>query len=354
MTTPDWALALHGGAGRLPRGALSAAQDAAYAGALARAADLGRVMLEGGAAALDTVEAVVRALEDDPLFNAGTGAAYSLQGRQELDAALMEGRSRKAGAVAGLRGFRNPVRVARMVLERDDLVLLTGSGAAGFAARHKAERRPRDGGHTAARWRALAEVHGRLGLRPQTPPFDLASVEAGELVHDEGGPGTVGAVARDLEGNLAAATSTGGLTGKQWGRVGDTPVIGAGTWAENGAAAVSCTGAGEYFIRLGMARSLAARVRLLNESVEAAAQALVLGELEDLQGHGGLIAVGATGPAVWCFNTPGMHRARVSAGRPAEIGIYGPPSGARRVTVDRDRTRSPRVLADPRMAALGV
>lgn len=340
MTKPDWALGLHGGAGHIPRGVLTPEQEAAYVSALSRAARLGQAILERGGRAIDAVEAVVRELEDDVLFNAGAGAAYNLEGRQELDAAIMDGRDRAAGAVAGLEGFSNPVSVARDVLDRDGPVMLAGAGAAAFAARNKAERRRRGSGHTAARWRALAEIHDGLGVRPLKPPFDLEFTGSGELVYDEGGPGTVGAVARDVYGDLAAATSTGGLTGKQWGRVGDTPVIGAGTWAENGAAAVSCTGAGEYFIRLGVARTLAARVSLLRQSLESAAEALIFGELEDLNGQGGLIAVGEFGPAIWRFNTPGMHRGRVSVGSPLQVEIYGGPTETARNGVST-RKRGP-------------
>jgi beta-aspartyl-peptidase (threonine type) len=320
-----WALVAHGGAGIITRADLSPAQEAAYRGAMAAAAEAGAAVLRQGGPALDAVEAAVRVLEDDPLFNAGRGAVFTAEGRIELDAAVMDGRTLKAGAVAGVTVPRHPVSLARAVMERSPHVLLTGAGADAFAGAEGLEMAPAGWLATRRRWRALEHLLSKRGL-PQPPKpagLDEADDPAGGLAHDEGKRGTVGAVACDARGHVAAATSTGGITGKRWGRAGDTPLIGAGTYADDRACAVSCTGAGEYFIRLTVARTIAALVEMKGLSLQAAVDQVVQHDLTALGGDGGVIAVTPLGEMAWSFNTEGMYRARISAGGPLELGLYG-------------------------------
>jgi len=252
------------------------------------------------------VQAAVTVLEDDPHFNAGRGSVFTAEGRIECDAALMDGAKLDAGAVAGVRSTRNPIRLAREVMDRSPHVFLAGAGADGFAREHGIEAADSSWFETPERRRQLDEILAR----PDTP-FDSAMKY-----------GTVGAVAVDGAGHVAAATSTGGLTGKKWGRVGDSPLIGAGTYADDRAAAVSCTGSGEYFIRLGVAHEICARVRLASWSIEDAADTLI-DELGDLGGKGGVIVVSPDGSGGWAFNTKAMYRAMATHDSPPEIAIYG-------------------------------
>lgn len=285
---------------------LSPADDSAGRQGLAAALDAGAAVLRNHGSALDAVEAAVRVLEDDPHFNAGRGSVFTAEGRIECDAAIMAGADLAAGAVAGIRTTRNPITLARAVMERSPHVFLAGSGADAFARAQSIEAAEPSWFETAERRRQLDEI-----MADPDAPFDSGMKY-----------GTVGAVALDMDGHLAAATSTGGLTGKKWGRVGDSPLIGAGTYADDRACAVSCTGAGEVFIRLGVAHEIAARVRLAGETIEEAADELI-GELGDLGGKGGVIVVSADGSGGWAFNTPGMYRAMIASDSPAEIAIYG-------------------------------
>lgn len=279
---PIWSLALHGGAG--PTRERSYDKEEAHMAALL---DEGAAMLASGAAALDVVAAMVRALEASGLHIAGKGAAANAEGVWELDAAIMDGAARKAGAVASLVGFESPILVARAVMEKTPHVLIGGLGAAAFATKH-----------------------GFATVAPgYYTPAASRLVQPGELAH-----GTVGAVARDIDGRLAAATSTGGLLGKTAGRIGDTPLIGAGTWADQ-RVAVSCTGQGEYFIRANVAADVSARMAYAQQSIHAAA-AGALADMAALGGDGGLIAVGADGAVATPFVSDGMKRAvATSAGR---------------------------------------
>jgi beta-aspartyl-peptidase (threonine type) len=290
----------------MARGVLSSADDAAGRAGLAAALAAGGNVLRGGGSAVDAVEAAVRVMEDDPVFNAGRGSVFTAEGRIECDAAIMDGADRSAGAVAGVRTTRHPVSLAREVMDNSAHVFLAGAGADQFARAHGIEAVEPAWFETAERRRQLDEI-----LANPDAPFDSGMKY-----------GTVGAVALDSAGHVAAATSTGGLTGKRWGRVGDSPLIGAGTYADDRAAAVSCTGAGEFFIRLGVAHEICARVRLAGSSVADASGALIA-ELGALGGKGGLIAVGPDGTGSWDFNTPGMYRARVSSEGAPEIAIYG-------------------------------
>lgn len=324
----EWALAIHGGVNGGPPEATSTEEAAAHRAGLARALEAGAAILRRGGPALDAVEAAVRLLEDDPAFNAGRGAVLTFDGRAELDAAIMDGATRRAGAVAGVTRTRHPVSLARRVMEGSRHVMLARDGADRFSLEQGLEQVAPDWFITQQARRDLEAVkaRGTFDGRPVTqdpPPARAggrqpgASAPAGR-VH----LGTVGAVARDAAGNLAAATSTGGLTAKRWGRIGDAPVIGAGTYADNRGCAVSATGSGEFFIRLGVAHEICARVRLAGEDIATAAAQVVGRELPALGGAGGVILMGLTGPGDWAFTTAVMSRARVSASTPADIRIF--------------------------------
>ena len=247
---PMISIAIHGGAGVISRASMSAENERAYRADLERALDAGYAVLDKGGTSLDAVVAAVKILEDSPLFNAGKGAVFSHAGINELDAAIMDGATQKAGAVAGVRHIRNPIELARMVMERTPHVLLAGEGAEEFALEQGVDARARQLLlHRAALEAARGRAEGRAARR-RCPQDDIGYF------------GTVGAVARDKDGNLAAATSTGGMTNKRWGRIGDSPIIGAGTYADNATCAVSATGSGEYFIRAVVAHEICARVRL--------------------------------------------------------------------------------------------
>lgn len=307
---PRWTLVIHGGAGTMDRSRITPEQDAAYRASLAAALEAGSAVLRGGGSALNAVEAAVRLMEDDPHFNAGRGAVFTHDGTIELDAAIMDGRTRGAGAVARLSTTRNPIRAARLVMEDSPHVLLTGREADGFAAERGLEQVTNDWFATPERRRQLDELLARQRAGQAATAFDV------ELKY-----GTVGAVAVDMNGHVAAATSTGGLTGKRWGRIGDAPLIGAGTYADDRACAVSATGAGEYFIRVGVAHEICARIRLGGESAQAAADA-VMAEVAALGGSGGVIVVTPAGEGLYSFNTPGMYRGRATSEGISEVGIY--------------------------------
>ncbi|MFN3515603.1 MAG: isoaspartyl peptidase/L-asparaginase family protein [Novosphingobium sp.] len=300
-----WSIAIHGGAGTMSRDVMTPEKEADYRAALDRGLAAGIAVLERGGTALDAVVAVVTTLEDDPRFNAGRGAVFTWDGTNSLDAAIMDGRTRKAGAVAGLTRTRNPVLAARAVMEKGPHVFLTGEGAEQFA--REAGIEPVDPAYfyTQERWDQLQKLKGQ-----QLTAFDV-----------EGKFGTVGAVALDHNGHVAAATSTGGLTGKRWGRIGDAPVIGAGTYADDRACAVSATGTGEYFIRLGVAHEICMRLRFTGESAQVAADT-VLSELGEIGGDGGVILVTPDGQAVYSFNTPGMYRGRANSEGLREVAIF--------------------------------
>jgi len=287
----DWKLVIHGGAGVIERSSISPEKEASIRAGLRTALDAGSAVLEIGGNALDAVEAAVRELEDDPNFNAGRGAVLTYDGAIELDAAIMDGRDRSAGAVAGVVTTRNPVSLARAVMERTAHVFVGGPGADELARDQGLEQVPRQWFETEERRLQLEKVKAS-----GSKAFDV------ELKY-----GTVGAVALDKNGHVAAATSTGGLTGKRWGRIGDTPVIGAGTYADDRSAAVSGTGTGEMFIRAVAGHQLAERVRLSGESLQQALEA-TLADIATLGGSGGLIAVTANGEGAWGFTTPGMYR----------------------------------------------
>ncbi len=307
LNAAEWAIAVHGGAGVIARGSMSPGREATVRAKLAEARDAGIRVLAAGGAALDAVEAAVRVLEDAPEFNAGRGAALTRDGTAELDAAIMNGADLRAGAVAGATTTRNPVRAARAVMEHSPHVMLAGRPADALAAKHGAEQVENGYFVTEERRNMLREM-----LRDaKAEAFDTRLRF-----------GTVGAVARDARGHLAAATSTGGLTGKWAGRVGDAPLIGSGTVADDRSAAVSATGSGEMFMRVRVAGQIADRVRFGGQALGAAAEA-ALAEVKALGGEGGVIAIGPSGAPVTPFNSAGMHRATATAGGARTVAIYG-------------------------------
>lgn len=323
MSTPNWSIAVHGGAGVIERPQLRPEQEAAYRAALARVAEAGGAVLRAGGSALDAIEAAIHLLEDDPLFNAGRGAVFTARGANELDASIMDGATLAAGAVAGVTRTRHPISLARAVMERSSHVLLVGAGADAFSKANDVEQAEPSYFFTERRWRSLENFAKAHDLPvPPRPAGDHRPDPVHALAHDEGKYGTVGVVALDISGNVAAGTSTGGTTGKQWGRVGDSPIIGAGTYASNAACAVSATGTGEYFIRLGVAHEIAALVEHKGLSLQAAADIVIQDKLAALGGDGGIIAVAPDGQIAWSYNTSGMYRASLAANRPLVVGIY--------------------------------
>lgn len=321
---PKWALVVHGGAGVIERKDLTPEQDKAYREALARVAEAGADVLRKGGSSLDAIEAAIHILEDDPLFNAGRGAVFSAEGRNELDASIMDGSNLKAGAVAGVTRTRHPISLARAVMEKSPHVMLSGPGADAFAAEQGLEQVEPAFFFTERRWKALVRELDRLGLaipaRPTGAPTAPSARAA--LAHDEGKHGTVGVVALDSRGNVAAGTSTGGMTAKRWGRVGDSPIIGAGTYASNTSCAVSATGSGEYFIRLNIAARICTLMELKGLTLQAAVDQVIQKDLTALGGDGGVIAVAPDGQMAWSFNSAGMYRARIAEGQALSVGIY--------------------------------
>lgn len=332
QTKPQWTLVIHGGAGVMERAKMTPEREAAARKGLDAALEAGSKILAGGGDALDAVEAAVRVLEDDPNFNAGRGAVFTYDGTNELDASIMEGATRRAGAVAGVTRTRNPISLARKVMEDSPHVMLSGKGADQFSVEKGLEQ-------VDPSWFATEERRRQL---------DALKAKKVSWFDVDRKFGTVGAVAMDARGHVAAATSTGGITGKRWGRVGDSPVIGAGTYADDRACAVSATGAGEYFIRVGVAHEICTSMRLARRAehvdcpgaaqgemahcwrrpeldVETATGIAteVMDEVKELGGSGGVIFVTPDGAGGWSFNTPGMYRGKVSAGGKKTVAIYG-------------------------------
>jgi len=302
-----YALAIHGGAGTLPRHEMSTEMERQYRDGLQEALQAGGAVLERGGRSLDAVEAAVVALENCPLFNAGRGAVFTHEGGHELDAAIMDGATLAAGAVCGLTRIANPIRLARRVMEASNFLMLSGTGAEEFAREQGFEFVDPAYFRTEARWNQLQRLRsGDLCVSPLT----ISHV------------GTVGAVALDEHGHLAAATSTGGMTGKRWGRIGDSPIIGAGTYADDRSCAVSATGHGECFIRLVVAHAIAARMRHGGQDLAAAARAVIHEELPAIGGDGGVIAVDRKGELSLTFNSQGMFRGSLRSGEQARIAIY--------------------------------
>jgi len=341
--TPSWSIAIHGGAGTLNPDSMTPERRAAYQAALQEALEAGSEVLANGGTAMEAVQAAILPMEDNPLFNAGRGAVFTWDGHNELDASIMDGRDRSAGAVTGVTTVRNPILLADRVRTNSPHVFLMGEGAQQFALEQGFEVTPPEWFATESRRRALERVRAR----------ELSALGVDHKF------GTVGAVALDSEGNLAAGTSTGGMTGKRWGRIGDSPVIGAGTYADNRSCAVSATGWGEYFIRVGVAQEICTRLTYnyriatmeaqmtvpLDEEgnptyiVHGSEMAMdpeiaqqtaddVMAEVAELGGDGGVILVTPEGHAVFSFNTTGMYRGRANSDGMNEVAIFGGESAA--------------------------
>jgi L-asparaginase / beta-aspartyl-peptidase len=324
--THHWSIVLHGGAGVIERAKLGPEGDTSYRASLKIAIQAGAKVLDQGGSSLDAVEAAIQILEDDPLFNAGRGAVFTAEGKNELDSSIMDGATLRAGAVAGVTRTRHPISLARAVMEKSPYVMMIGAGADAFGGKVGLEQVDPGFFFTESRWQSLVKQLTKEG-RP-VPPRPAGAPQAGPTVpvaQLEETPhlyGTVGVVALDRQGNIAAGTSTGGLQAKMPGRVGDSPIIGAGTYASNQSCAVSATGTGEYFIRLGVAREICNLVYFKGMRLQEAADSVIHKELEALHGDGGVIAVSPDGQMAWSFNTPGMFRARLAEGGTLEVGVY--------------------------------
>lgn len=310
MTKNNFALVIHGGAGTIVRANMTPEKEQQYRAGLENALKAGYSILQRGGSSLDAVEAAVRVLEDDPHFNAGKGAVFTSAGTNELDAAIMDGKTLKAGTVSVLRHIRNPIELARMVMERSPHVMLSGEGAEKFAAEQGMKLVDQKYFFTQERWDALQKMKAAEKNR-----------QAAAAITDQDRHGTVGAVALDQAGNLAAATSTGGTTNKRPGRVGDSPIIGGGTYANNATCAVSATGDGEYFIRATVAHDISALIEYRGMKLADAAQN-ALAKVEKLGGTGGLIAVDKEGNITLPFNTAGMYRGHVDSTGKLVVEIY--------------------------------
>lgn len=305
------AIVVHGGAGALEKGLYSPEEEAAFKAKLAEALDIGYATLERGGAAVDAVESAITVLEDSPLFNAGKGAVFTRAGKNELDAAIMNGADGSAGAVAGVERIKNPISLARAVMEKSPHVMMIGAGAEEFAAEQGIGFVDPSYFYTEKRWRALQDALKRETEKKRSEadaPHDFKY-------------GTVGAVALDARGNLAAGTSTGGMTMKRFGRVGDAPVIGAGTYADNRSCAVSATGWGEHFIRLTVARDICAQMEYGGKRLDEAAYDVIHNRLQASGGDGGVIALAPGGEYVMTFNSKGMFRG-VKTARETKVLIY--------------------------------
>jgi L-asparaginase / beta-aspartyl-peptidase len=299
-----YVMAVHGGAGTIERASMTAANEEAHRAGIEKALQTGYDILKKGGTSLDAVEAAIRTLEDNPLFNAGKGAVFTHEGTNELDASIMDGKSLNAGAVAGVKHIKNPISLARLVMEKSPHVLLDGEGAEAFGKKMGVTFVDQKYFYTDERWQALQKVKAGKGS-----------------ASDKEKHGTVGAVALDQHGNLAAGTSTGGMTNKEFGRIGDSPIIGAGTYANNRTCAVSCTGDGEYFIRAAVAHDVSALIDYKKLPVQEAAQE-VIQTVGRLGGTGGLIAMDHDGRVAMPFNTSGMYRGTVDAEGKIVVEIY--------------------------------
>ncbi|HEX4772213.1 MAG TPA: isoaspartyl peptidase/L-asparaginase [Bryobacteraceae bacterium] len=327
--TGRWAIAVHGGAGESEWEHMDAATAVAYHDSLSRALNAGVEKLSHGGRSLDAVEAAINVLEDDPLFNAGRGAAFNAAGKNEMDASLMDGATLQAGSVAGVSRTKNPITLARAVMERSPYVMLAGPGSDAFAASIGLAQMPPAYFFTEMRWQELLQVLRQRGSpvpkRPTGVPVPPAN-DRGGLPEKQSSVshhyGTVGAIARDSHGDLSAGTSTGGMQGKLPGRVGDSPIIGAATYASDPFCAVSSTGVGEYFIRLSVAKEICVLIQYRGMSIEQAASHVIHDEVARLKGgEGGVIVLGRKEAPVWSFNTLGMFRARQVEGGPAQIEV---------------------------------
>ena len=311
MTPAPYAIAIHGGAGTILKENITEEKEKAIRAVLDRALETGRKILEAGGASTDAVEQTIMILENSPHFNAAKGAVFNYDGKNEMDASFMDGKTQNAGAIGGVSTIKNPIRLARAVLEKSDHVLLTGNGAETFAEEIGIEKVDPSYFRTESRWESLLrakEKEAKSGFKfDQEPDFKY---------------GTVGCAALDRKGNLAAGTSTGGMTNKRYNRIGDSPVIGAGTYANNATCAISSTGHGEYFMRYVVAYDIHARMAYGKESFQEAAKTVIMKTLKDQGGSGGIIGVDKFGNVAMPFNTPGMYRGYAKPDE-KKIFIYG-------------------------------
>ncbi len=317
---PRLGFVIHGGAGVISRGSLSPEREKEYRAKLEEAVLAGYKALQAGKSSLDAVEIAIRILEDSPLFNAGKGAVFTNEGKNELDASIMDGKTLGAGAVAGLTRVKNPITLARAVMEKSEHVMMVGAGAEKFAEQHKIDLVDPKYFWTESRWNSLQRI------LKQEKEKEEKSKDHGSLIESEKPAnkfGTVGAVALDKDGNLAAGTSTGGMTNKRFGRVGDAPIIGAGTYANNATCAVSATGWGEFFIRLSVARDISALMEYRALTVQQATDLVIKTKLQNLGGDGGVIAIDKFGNIGVSFNSEGMYRAYINAEGKPVVEIYG-------------------------------
>jgi beta-aspartyl-peptidase (threonine type) len=305
-----YAIAIHGGAGTILRSSMTADKEAGYRKALENAILGGENILASGGLAIDAVEVAIQLLEDDPHFNAGRGAVFTHEGKNEMDASIMEGRTLMAGAVSGVTNVRNPIVLARTIMEQSEHVFLSGRGAQEFARKMNLRFEPDEYFYVQMRYDQL--MHAK----------ETNSIVLDHTQNSEKKFGTVGAVALDMQGNLAAGTSTGGMTNKKHGRVGDTPIIGAGTYANNATCAISCTGHGELFIRSVVAYDISCLMEYKGLTLKEACEVVVMHKLVKIGGEGGLVAVDAHGNIDLPFNSEGMYRAMKSSGSELYVGIY--------------------------------
>ena len=312
----NFSLAIHGGAGTILKSTMTAEKELAYTHALEDALRAGETVLKKGGAALDAVELAIISLENNPLFNAGKGSVFTNEGKNEMDASIMNGKDLTAGAVAGVRNIKNPIALARAVMEKSEHVLLAGTGAEAFAKSIGAAFESDEYFFVQQRFDQLQQAK-----ESGTVIMDHTSAELSAGTEDKKF-GTVGAVARDVHGNLAAGTSTGGMTNKKYGRAGDSPIIGAGTYANNNTCAISCTGHGEFFIRAVVAYDISCLMEYKGLSLKEACHVVVMDKLVKLGGEGGLIAVDGHGNVELPFNSEGMYRGKVSSGEELFTAIY--------------------------------
>lgn len=313
----QYAIAVHGGAGAIPRTIMTSEKELLYRRGLEDAVNAGDAVLASGGSALDAVEAAVRSLEDDPVYNAGRGAVFTNKGTIELDSSIMDGKNLMAGAVTGIKNIKNPVSLARAVMERSEHVFLSGLGAMEFAEKMNLEFAPDE-------YFFIQERYDQLLVAKEYDRVVLDHGIAGNIIQipPSSKKGTVGAVALDVHGNIAAATSTGGMTNKKFGRVGDSPVIGAGTYANNNTCAISCTGHGEFFLRSVVAYDISCLMEYKGLSLRDACDFVVHKKLVNIGGEGGLVAIDANGNIEMPFNSEGMYRAMKRSNGQKYIGIY--------------------------------
>ncbi len=309
-----FSIAIHGGAGTITRESMTPERERAYTAKLTEAINAGHAVLANGGTSMDAVVTAVQIMEDSPLFNSGRGAVYNWDGIHELDASIMNGATREAGAVASVKTVKSPIALARKIMEESVHVMLSGEGAETFAQEQGLELVDNSYFNTEWRYESLQRMKKQVG-NPQDK-------QAWATMDDNFKYGTVGAVALDKQGNLAAATSTGGMTGKRYGRVGDSPIIGAGTWADNASCAVSATGHGEYFIRYQVAADICSRMKYQQLDVVTAGDTVIHDVLLPAGGTGGVIIVDKDGNVHMPFNTEGMYRAKRVANQPVEVAIY--------------------------------